>query len=55
MDRSSFMLAPAGRPRGIVMLSGTLREHAVTLEKGALATIDEARTRVRILPLSIDA
>ena len=29
-----------------------LAEHQVTLEKGALITVDEARSRIRILPIS---
>ncbi|RPI60064.1 MAG: hypothetical protein EHM48_07870 [Planctomycetaceae bacterium] len=33
------------------LLIATLKEHAATIESGALVVLDEIRTRVRILPL----
>ncbi len=35
------------------VISITLRDHADARDAGALVTVDEARTRVRVLPLSI--
>lgn len=33
------------------LLVAALRDHGVTLEEGAMVTVDEARSRVRILPI----
>jgi hypothetical protein len=33
------------------MVLGVLRTHEAILERGALITIDEAKSRVRILPI----
>jgi predicted nuclease of predicted toxin-antitoxin system len=33
------------------LLTRALRQHEVKLEQGALVTIDEARSRARVLPL----
>ena len=35
------------------LVCGTLRQFAAELEAGALVTVDEARQRVRLLPLNL--
>ena len=44
--------APDATPAALgATLCATLAEHAASLDQGAILTLDEARSRVRILPL----